>query len=189
MSHVVRHRVHLRDVLEALTSITAAPSSMGNALDRARDGVSGGTADPVRMQGQIEESMLRRAAVFRCVDGLAVYNGIRFAACVDVQAFAKRIRVNDGAVAVAVMRAYQPWVTQSAERALVAVYEWMRSQCPTMPELHADGESSPAQAFRVGKMKMARGVAIRMAADAQVVVATWVEQWNRLATKQANSGQ
>lgn len=182
MSHFTRYRVHLNDVLEHLSSYTAAPSSMGNALERARDGVSGGGADPIRAQGQMEESLLRRAATIRCVDKLAGYNGIKFAPVDYLGTFAKRIRAQDGAIVVATLRAYQSWAAISKERGLVEVYRWMRSVSATLPPIDTEGEADEAQAFRVGKAKKARGEAARLLADADVVLSVWVERWNARAT-------
>lgn len=185
---MVRYKVTLGEVLEYLSSTTQAKSPIGCALDRAESGAANSNGDPKRVQAKVEESTLREAAVIRCVDKLEVYASVRFVAADDLRRFAKAVRIGDGAAAVGVLRRYQPWATSWPEKGLVEVYGWMRERRPTLPALKAEGESSAAQAFRSGKSKKARAAAIRILADAEVVIGEWVERWNRKADEGKTAG-
>ncbi len=178
-THLTYRRVALNDVLEHLSSETMVGSSFGAQLERARDGTTGG-GDYAQARGAVEERLLSRAAVLRCVDGLqeAVCLSRHGEACVDVRRFAVRVKMGEGAAVVAVLRAYQPWATSSSERGLVAVYEWMRAHSATLPALDIGSEASPAQAFRIGRCKRQRALAAAILADAEVALHAWVESWN-----------
>lgn len=179
-THLTQTKVTLNDVLEHLSSVTQTPSSFGSQLERARDGTTG-AADYVLSKEKAEMRLLANAAVIRCVDALSAMPNIfrTGEACNDIRKFAVRAGMREGAAVIAVMRSYQPWDTLSKERGLAAVYEWARSRNPMLKPADPAGETTVAQAFRVGKAKRARTVAVLLLADAEVALSAWVERWNR----------
>lgn len=178
VSHLTTTRVALQDVLEHLGASSCTASSFGSQLERARDGTAG-AIDYVRARDRAEVRILASAAIIRCVDALAEAQLNRTGeSCVDIRKFAVKIRMAEGATVIAVLRAYQPWATSWPEHGLAEVYAWMRSRNPSLKEADPGGETSIAQAFRVGKAKRARTIAAAVLADAEVAVHAWVEQWN-----------
>lgn len=179
-SHLTRSHVSLSDVLSFLSSDAQSPSTFGGDLERARDGIVG-IQDYVRQQAKAEEQILSRAAVIRCVDALIANSNLSDigAPCGDIRRFASKCKIRDGAAVVAVLRRYQPWATSWPESGLVAVYEWMRSQSKQLPPVDLSGESTAAQAFRVGKANRARSASAKLVADAITAISLWVERWNK----------
>lgn len=177
-SHLVRRHVSLQEVLEHFASTTQVRSILGVDLDRAREGRSD-ASDYVRRQERVEAALLADAAVLRCVDGLAAApNLFRLGPTDKLRRFAQRVKMGEGAAAVAVLRVYQPWATQWPEQGLAHVYGWMRDRCPSLERPELGKEASLAQAFRVGKAKRARDAAAVLVADAEIAISEWVARWN-----------
>jgi hypothetical protein len=185
-THLSVSRVTLSDVLDHLSAETTVSSSFGAQLERARDGTTG-AADYVRSRSGAEARILARAAIIRCVDALSVCPNLfrTGEACGDIRRFAVRAKLPEGAAVIAVLRAYQPWATSSQERGLAEVYQFARSRNPSLQAADPAGESSIAQAFRVGKARRARLIAALLLADAEVALHAWVENWNRRETHRA----
>lgn len=177
---LVRKQVSLREVLEVLSSNTQSPSSFGSDLDRARDGTQSTSRDISSQMLAIEENLLSKAPVYRCVSDLVAYANIRFTPQVDkLRKLAHRAQTSEGACVVTIMRIYQPWATSNPDRGLVAVYEWMRKIDVSLPEIDSGAEGDSAAVFRSGKAPKARDKAAQMVADAEIAIATWVDAWNR----------
>jgi hypothetical protein len=176
-------RVSLGDVLELLSGRSLVPSQTGNQCDQLRDGMTISGGDRQRALERSERNMLRSAAAIRCLDGLLMYRSIRFVPCDDIRRFAQRVGMGEGEAAIGVMRAFQPWASQHAQRGLVEVYEWLRARDPRLKAIDARGEATAEQAFRVGKARGARAHAATLVGDAEVVVSAYVERWNRQAER------
>lgn len=170
-------RVSYEELLASFESRSMVASSLGAQLERLRDGVSGGSADYVRAQGREEMARLHAAGLLRCVEALATYRSIRWGECEcdTTRRVAKRAGLGDGAVAVHVLAAYQPWATSWSMRGLVAVHQWHCSVDPSVKPLATDG----AQRMREGKAKAVERVTASLVADAQLVARGWIERWNR----------
>ncbi len=188
MTFKASRSIEVNDVLEYLSSRTQVPSSLGSQLEELKYGTSGTGGGG----GDAEQAMLNRANLATCVAELEKQQHVKFA-CTDIlPQFARKIRARPGAVAVAVVRAYQPWhcdpdanrpagsekigVIRGPDRGLAEVYDWMRE---------IDTSQKPvtgvptAELFRDGLAKQAKILAAQMLADAEIVVTEWVTLWNR----------
>ncbi len=136
--------------------------------------------------------MINKADISNCVSGLVKQQHVKWA-CTDVlPLFARKMRARPGAVAVAVLRAYQPWhcdpdanrpagsetlgVIRGPDRGLAEVHKFMQQgqrvsgYSPTMKPLE--------QKFRDGEAKSEKLAAAQMLADAEIVLVEWVSMWN-----------
>lgn len=177
--------VTLNEVLEVLSSRTAAGSNFGTHLERAQDGLSWNGKGLHAMQvSAIEDRMLQAGAVYRCVDDLA-------AAGLEVMGIGKdsypslsKLRMKTdrplppGYAVVKCLRVYQEWATREPVRGLAAVYSWMHEVAPDYCRLAEHDEDSLTQAFLVGKAKSARRMASEVYADCFLIVSNWVPKWN-----------
>ncbi len=180
--------IEVNDVLEYLASRTQVPSSLGSQLEELKYGTSGTGGGG----GDAEQAMLNRANLANCVDELSKQQHVKFA-CTDVlPQFARKIRARPGAVAVAVVRAYQPWhcdpdanrpagsekigVIRGPDRGMAEVYDWMGTMDRSQK---SPGTAPTAELFREGTAKSAKIIAAQMLADAEIVVTEWVALWNR----------
>lgn len=181
--------VSLYEVLDYLSSRTQVRTNQGHALERARDGMTGGGgSDP---EVALAQNMLDLAQVARCVEELERQQSVRFAPTDVLPRFAARTKTRPGALAVAVARVYQPWasdvdaarkageprgdVERGPNRGLAEVYLWMRQQDPS---LHLPDGNLP-ELFRAGKQEGLKKKAGQMVADASTVIGEWVDLWNR----------
>lgn len=183
-SHIAgRRRVSYEEILDHFVARTGVSSGFGAQLERARDGMSGGAADAAVTQARDEVRRLRTAGVLRCVDALAGYASIRWSDCPcdDVRKLAQRAKLGDGAAVCLVLGAYQPRAVSWPKQALVEVYELARRLDARLPALEGTADKTPAQLFREGKHPNAERRAAALVADAQLVVRSWVERWNRPA--------
>lgn len=156
------------------------PSSQGAMCERARDGLTG-PADAKLAQEKQEVRFLRGRPERDCLARLASRSSIRWRGCVypTIRGFARRTGIADGRVAVEVLAAYYPWATKWESHGLYCVYEWMRTQDAAMAAIKADLGKSPAQQFRENKHPKALRLASAMFADARLILASWIEIWNR----------
>lgn len=174
-----KRRVTRDDVLQYLSTRTVVASSLGPQLDRLRAGTLTSTSRDVPAQvSRLEKQMLEDVVVIRCVDELSKYVSIRFVDCGALRTFAEKARVVEGAFAVAVLRAYYAWGPLSPERGLASVYSLLRSLRPTMKGSHGDEETT-AQDFRMGRSTSERSLSASIIADAEIVLAAWIERWER----------
>jgi hypothetical protein len=140
----------------------------------------------------VERGLFARARVLNCVAVLTQYRVISFVRCPDVEAFARSARCAQGAVVVGALRAYEEFRERTtstrrgreqkdqSERGLASLYTWMCAWNPKhQPIEHT--EDSVAQAFRAGKAPGPRRRAAALLADSEIVLAEWVEIWNRRA--------
>jgi hypothetical protein len=202
-THLVRSQVSVQAVRDALASDTAAPSALGASLERAAQGGSRST-DYRRAQAAQEQRLLEHAAVIRCLDALSATPNLFRAgeACVTLRRFAKENALAEGAVVVAVLRAYEPWGgrvrlptkeerqaavdarleapawVRDEARGLLEVHEWMRRQDATERAPVLGKEATALDAFRAGKAKCARDRAASMLADATLALDGFVKAWN-----------
>jgi hypothetical protein len=175
----VQRRISRDDVLQYLSADGSTPSALGGQLERLEAGIVG-EAQAIDVSREFDRRMLALVGVIRCVDALERYASIRFVGCVSLRRFAGLASLGDGRACIGVMRAYQTWATKSQERGLAQVHLWMRSRVPTIVEPDTDGDSL-VQAFRArkGTASKARAMALRVLADSELVIAAWIEIWNR----------
>lgn len=168
-----------------LASRTVISSTFGRALERMEYGHGMDGYDPVYQQGREEARRLYLAPLFRCIEGLANRDAVRFCYCPDLRAFAKRARREDtgqlgmgeGEAAVRILCAYEQWDPKWPEKGLADAYQWMRSRVQELLPIALENGSA-AQAFRVGKAPQARRYAASVVADCHVILAEWVRIWN-----------
>ena len=112
---------------------------------------------------------------------------MRFVLCTDLHRFAGLAQVGDGQAAIMVLRAHQEWATQSTERGLYAVFALMRDRCPWTAPDHEHGVPPTLEEFRNGSLcaKKVRNHALRTLTDAELVLAGWVDIFNRKQVRRA----
>lgn len=180
----------LNDVLDALVARTVTPSALGPQLERLRDGVQV-TSDPHRVRDAQHDKLLADADLYRCIDGLCGVDRCTFSRITPtIEKLAIRAGLPTGLVSVNILRAYQERRTGlGEERALVAVYEYLRHIDPRhFPPLMHD-QADATQAFREGKAKTARRRALELHADAHIVLGKWVELWNEHRSAKRKRGR
>lgn len=174
--------VRIDDVLHHLVARSAAPSSMGSQLDRLRTGTFG-RPDPFRSRDEAENQIMEQAQLLRCMSDFADRLEFRTATSTfrALEKIQKRTnpKLNQGYIALAVLRAYQEWGTQSEARALVAVYAYIRSIAPDSVAPPPKNETDIIQAFRTGKAKRAREFSAEVYADALLALGTFLQTWNK----------
>lgn len=173
------------DVLDFLVSKSAAPSTFGAQLDRLKYGVHV-APDPFRAREEAENHLLQQAALLRCIDDFAkrdVFHsqtrqrtGIvgSFKMLSKFQQVANR---GQGEIALGILRAYQEWCTQSQERGLAAVYNFLVGIAPSVAPPLPKGDL--LQAFREGTAKRARAAACEAYADSLLALQYHVRVWNK----------
>ena len=182
--HLVPFRkISFDEIREYLSSTTMVPSTLGRALESMHDGTHGSKGG--KPSDNADENRLRSAGVINCVATLNNYGTIPFVPCSDLRAFAKKIKTDEGTIVIASMRHYEQWATRNPVRGLAAVYTWMRTLHPGLSPIIHD-ESDDAQAFVIGKGKVARDRAAAIIADSTVVLGAWVEIWNRRVVRYAS---
>lgn len=176
----------LENILQFLVGSSNVPSNFGAVLERRQDDVIP-TGDAQRVKDAIELSMLRDIAVIRCIDGLKEAKDFKNTGAIRTLSRNCGFRYTEGALAVGVLTKYHHWEGYSPERALVEVYNWVRSLAPDKykPILH--DESSAHMAFAAGKAKKPRQIAADLYADALVIAADWVEKWNEDGSRSKRS--
>lgn len=135
-------------------------------------------------EAELEQAIMRKASIGRCIADLSRRFTIRFAACPDTDRFARAVGMGSGAVVVAVLRAFEQRRTQSVEAAYASVYAWMRSRDASLG-MPITGNMTVAQVFREGTDTEARGHrkrAVRLVNEATDVLGVWVTEWNRQET-------
>jgi hypothetical protein len=171
------------DVLHHLVARSAAPSSFGSQLDRMRYGIST-KPDPFRARDDAESQMLEQAGLLRCIDAFAYREEFRSSNTTNFKKLEKvqrasRPRHCQGTIALNVLRAYQEWSTQSQERALVAVYQYLATIAPEACPPPPKNEPDLVHAFRTDKAKRCRTIAAEIYADALLALGQHLTQWNR----------
>ncbi len=168
------------EVLEYLSSVTQVRSSQGSLEARAWK-VSGQDTDA---EGSLEQGLIDLANISHCVTELEKQQHVKWAATDVLPQFAAKIKgTRPGGLAVAVLRAYQPWhldvdkvrpagtegvgADRGPSRGLTEVYRYMRTIDRSLPEPKApeDGHKKAGA----------------LLADASIVLIEWVEMWNRKA--------
>lgn len=142
------------------------------------------SGNAVNESARLEMALLRSAQVMacarslECADDLSEYGAVGYeTTCSQVRAFAKRVGCGEGRAAIGVLRAFEAWRTESAERGHAEVYAWMRARDPELPPAAHD-EDNDAQAFRAGKAVVARRRATAILKSADHILGAWVERWN-----------
>jgi excisionase family DNA binding protein len=183
------HGVRLAEVFEYLASVTQVPSTQGS-LEARCSGVAGGSGE----DGS-EQRMIDHANLAHCVSELEKQQNVYWAPTDVLPKFALKTRLRPGAVAVCVVRAYQPWhcdpdlsrpagtpsigADRGPNRGLAEVWQWMQKvQGQPVPSIK--GETA-AQSFKTGNLKGHKKNAAALLADADIVVAAWVDLWNTKA--------
>jgi len=167
------------DILHHLVARSAAPSTMGAQLDRMRFGLSS-QPDPFQARDDAESRMMDQAALLRCMDHFATRQECRGKNAMECKMLARIqrfTRMPQGAIALAVLRAYQEWRTYSDARALVAVYNYVRSIAPAVTPNPPDGDIY--QAFRTGEAKKAVAFAAEAVADSLLALQQHVATWGK----------
>lgn len=180
--------IQVSDILDHLvTRYASAPSTMGVQLDRMRYGVHS-TPDPHKARAEVEDHMLRQANLLRCIDEFAARHEFSVPARGPAAAgggykilekIQKATKKGQGAIAIAILRAYQERSTQSQERGLVEVYNYLASIAPSVVPKPPKGDHDLLQAFRAETAKRARAMAAEAVADALLALQNHVRIWNR----------
>ncbi len=176
MGIISNKAVSFTDVIEFLSSTgSSVPSSLGGQLDKMRDGVFFVSNSGVNNE---EYKLLAKAHILDCVDKLRSKKKINFEAVEDLSNFAKKLKLGEGPLALAVTGIYHVWATRSQQRGLVEVYRFMRSLDPSLPEPNHLDEELLVNAFRTGKEKKTRDKAARLLADSELAVYSWIQYYN-----------
>lgn len=180
--------IQVSDVLDHLvTRYAAAPSTMGAQLERMRYGVHS-TPDPYRARAEAEDHMMQQANLLRCIDEFTARNEFSVPARGPgsgncgykiLEKFQKTTRRGQGAIAISILRAYQERCTQSQERGLVEVYNYLASIAPDAVPKPPKGDQDLLQAFRTETAKRARALAAEAYADSLLALQNHVRIWNR----------
>ncbi len=162
--------------------------------------------DVVAAQSRAEATVANNISLLKCVDGLAQVRVSRVLK--DREALSKLQRQiperGQGELVVQILRVYQEFSTwpfgqksetkdeakiekdigaaarRSESYALAALYEWASSRAPLAYPVASDLEEGEALAdgFRFGRAKKCRQRASELYADAFLVLADWVTNWN-----------
>jgi hypothetical protein len=178
--------VQVADVLDHLVARSASPSSFGAQLDRLKYGLQP-TPDPFRARDEAENHLLEQATLLRCVSDFSskeefvVLPRQRKAAAAGYKLL-ERIHIASkypqGGIALGILRAYHERSTQSQERGLVEVYNFLFAIAPTVCPPLPKQETDLLQAFRSGNAKRARTLACEAYADALLALQQFVRVWN-----------
>lgn len=178
------------DVLGFLVADTVTPSSFGAQLERLKYGLNT-TPDPHRARDDAEANILEQAELLRCIDDFKAVQEFRPAtARADGYNTLEKIqratspRLSQGTIALNILRAYQQWGTQSSERALVAVYGYVRMVAHrVVAPIGATDAVAATQLFREGKAKRARLRAANAYADALLALGSFLMKRSRKRTR------
>lgn len=178
--------IRIDDVLGFLVADTVTPSSFGAQLERLRFGLAS-TPDPHQAREDAESNILRQAELLRAIDDFKAVSEFRptsargsgYNTLEKIQR-ATQPRQNQGAIALQILRAYQQWGTQSQERALVAVYGYVRSVAEkVIAPIPATDAVAATQLFREGKAQRARTRAAEAYADALLALGAFLNTRRR----------
>jgi hypothetical protein len=180
--------IQVSDILDHLvTRYASAPSTMGAQLERMRFGVHS-TPDPHRARAEAEDHMLQQAVLLRCIDEfIARYEfsvpargpGSSAVGYKIIEKIQKATKLGQGVIAISVLRAYQERCTQSPERGLVEVYNYLASVAPECVPKPPKGDMDLLQAFRSESAKRARAMAAEAYADALLALQNHVRIFNK----------
>lgn len=123
--------------------------------------------------------MLEQAAILRCMDHFASRQDVRAKNLPELKTLEKlhrHTRIPRGALAFAVLRAYQERSTASKERGLVEVYGYVKS---IAPHLATCEELDLLTAFRSNTAKRARSLSAELVADSLLALQSHVAIWNQ----------
>jgi hypothetical protein len=134
--------------------------------------------DPFRARADAENQMMEQAELLRCIDAFSTRDEFKqgYAKLEKIQ---KACRLPQGHLAIAVLRAYHEWSTQSQERALVAVYRYLQTIAPGAIPTPPKNEDDLVQAFRTGKAKRSRDLSAEVYADALLALGSFLTVWNK----------
>lgn len=179
--------IQVSDVLDFLVARSMAPSTMGAQLDRMRDGIQS-APDPFRARDDVENHMLQQAELIRCIDDFtsrqefSVTTRQRAAAAgyKVLEKFQKSTGRRQGEIGIGILRAYHEWSTQSTERGLLSVYQYLAIIAPSLvPPPPKNLDTNLLQAFRIGTAKRARNVACEAYADSLLALQNHVRVFNK----------
>lgn len=157
---------------------------MGAQLDRLRYGVH--TApDPFRARDDVEAHLLHQAVLIRCVDDFARRD--EFASPARragggykiLEKIQKACRKGQGEIALSILRAYHERSTQSQERGLLEIYNYLTSIAPSAIPTPPKNEPDLLQAFRTNAAKRARATACEAYADSLLALQNHVRVFNK----------
>jgi len=151
--------------------------------------------DFARVDTNQEVRMMRQARILRCiqefqstaefkdryVDGAAVLR--KEARFKTLSKLRKSTAYPEGLIAVGILRAYQEWGTQSVERGLLEVYNYLKNIAPEKVPHTSKTHADLLQAFREGAEKRARNAACEAYADALLALRDHVIEFNREEAK------
>lgn len=160
---------------------------MGAQLDRLRYGVSI-TPDPFTARDEVENHLLQQAGIIRCIDAFArrkEFDGesrhpkaiTEYKALVKIQKHTFGFKPQ-GEIALGILRAYHERCTQSKERGLLEVYNYLRSIAPVAIPPPPKEIEDILQAFREGTAKRARSISCEAYADSLLGLQRHVRLWN-----------
>lgn len=178
--------IQVIDILDFLVARSCAPSTMGAQLERIQYGISL-TPDPFRQRDDVEDHLLHQAVLIRCIDEFSrretfsVTTRQRKAADAGYKALTKihesATDYPQGSLAIGILRAYHERSTQSQERGLVAVYQYLSSIAPEV--IPAPTKNDLLESFRTGTAKRARNFACEAYADSLLALQNHVRVFNR----------
>jgi hypothetical protein len=145
-------------------------------LEKMKDGAYFVTNSGINNE---EFKLLAKAHILDCVDKLRSKKKIDFETVEDLSTFAKKIKMGEGPIALAVTGVYHVWATRSQQRGLVEVYRFMQKMDSTLPEPNHMDEEMLVNAFRTGKEKKARDKSARLLADSELAIYTWIQLYNK----------
>lgn len=172
-------------LLGFLVADTLAPSTFGAQLERLQYGVSS-TPDPFRARSDAEDTILEQAELIRCLDAFAAIREFRpatarsdgFKTIEKIQRGTHPV-MNQGMIALGVIKAYEKWGRSKDMRALVAVFDYVRSIAPTKcPSLTRDVHEA-VQLFREGRAARSQELAASAYADALLALSGHCRLWSR----------
>ena len=169
--------VTVSDILDYLVAVTAAPSTFGAQLEKIKYGIES-KPDPWRARDETEQHLIEQAGIIRCLDAFQAKR--EFSMSVKVL---EKIQIathyDQGALAVGIMRAYHERSTQSQERGLLAVYQFLATIAPAVVPLPPKGTEDLLQSFREGSAKRARSISAEAYADSLLALQNHVRHWNK----------
>lgn len=179
--------IHVSDILDFLVGRSAAPSTMGAQLDRLRFGLHS-TPDPFRARDEVEANLLHQAVLLRCIDDFSNRHEFTVTARGNkatgsgykiLDKIQRSTRRGQGEIAICILRAYHEWATQSQERGLLEIYNYLSSIAPEAVPTPPKNEPDLLQAFRTNAAKRARALACEAYADSLLALQNHVRIWNK----------
>lgn len=175
--------IDIEHILDSLVSSGGyAPSSMGHQLERMQLGISV-PSDTFRARDESENAMLRQAVLLRTISEFSARKEFRerYETLKKIQR-GTRPEMEQGRIAIAILRAYHERATRSKERGLVEVYRiigGLALDVVPAPPASARDVDDVVQAFREGTAKRARAISAEAYADSYLALAQFLRVQNK----------